>query len=242
MNTLPPLLAALQASWFPPGIAGPVSGASAPKADALVRAINRKARFAQMHMAVLTAIDWSELHDIGRQTVSGGNTRQVHVQLQDASITISHPTAVIDHAYLAFDGLTAAVVNVTDTLGRMFNEVYGLGLDPRRASLFAVNTERCVATSALGTILNDPLHTDWLRRVRDLRGRCQHDDVDGVLLNPGGPLSIRNPPIIDTAYSWSTPPQPTLITDYAQQACTACEACMTAVINAVLSNPASPMT
>jgi hypothetical protein len=76
--------------------------------------------------------------------------------------------------------LIAAVVNMTDTLGRLVNLAYSLGIDPRRASLLAVR-DRCNATSSLGVILNDTQYTDRLRKVRDLRGRCQHADIEVIL-------------------------------------------------------------
>ena len=84
---------------------------------------------------------------------------------------------MIDHVYLAFDGLTAALVNMTDTLGRLVNLTYSLRINPRRASLLAVR-DQCIATSSLGVVLHDVQYTDWLYKVRDLRGRCQHADVE----------------------------------------------------------------
>ncbi len=180
MSRLAAQLAALQAALVPSTVGGPVPPAVANDVNALIRAIKRKALFAEMHMALLTGIDWAQIDDIGRRPGGGMEPARLKIPLSEASLIIEHPGAVIDHVYLAFDGLTAALVNMTDTLGRLVNLAYSLGIDPKRASILAVR-DRCSPTSSLGLVLNDVQHTDWLLKVRDLRGRCQHADVDEIL-------------------------------------------------------------
>lgn len=148
MNRLTAQLPALQAAMCPTTVGGPVPPPVANEVNALIRAISRKARFAEMHMALLTGIDWDRIDDIGRRTGGAADRAHLKVPLSEASLIIEHPGAVIDHVYLAFDGLTAALVNMTDTLGRLANLAYSLGIDPRRASLLAVR-DQCIPASSL---------------------------------------------------------------------------------------------
>lgn len=240
MNRLLAQLPALQAALSLPRTGASVLAVSSSDVDALIRAIKRKVMFAETHMALLAGIEWERVDGIGRRTSGGVEPDRLSVRLSEASLLIEHPGAVIDHVYLAFDGLTAALVNMTDTLGRLLNLAYGLGIDPRRASLVAVR-DRCTATSSLGVILNDPQYTKWLERVRDLRGRCQHADVEDILTSGTGPYSRRGQPYIDQAYSWSDPAQQTPIVSYAQDAVRAAEHCIVSAVTAILSSPQSPI-
>lgn len=207
MNRLPAQLSALQTALVPSSGGGPVPAALSSDIDALIRAIRRKQRFVELHMALLVGIDWNQIDDLGRRSSGVADPTRLRIPLSEASLIIEHPGAVIDHVYLAFDGLIAAVVNMTDTLGRLVNLAYSLGIDPRRASLLAVR-DRCNATSSLGVILNDTQYTDWLRKVRDLRGRCQHADIEEILTSSSTILSRRGQPHVDQTYSWRSPAQP----------------------------------
>ena len=104
-----------------------------------------------------------------------------------------------------------------------------LGIDPRKASLFAVR-DRCSASSSLGTVLRDESHTEWLRKVRDLRGRCQHADIEEILSLRPGAFSHRGEPHVDPAYSWRPPAQQMSIVAYAQDAVQAADLCLDAAI------------
>jgi len=240
VNRLTAQLPALQAVMVPATLGGPVPLPAADEVNALIRAISRKAKFAEMHMALLTGIDWDRFDDLGRRPA--GATVPVHlkVPLSEASLTIEHPGAAIDHVYLAFDGLTAALVNMTDTLGRLVNLTYSLGIHPMKASLLAVR-DQCNPTSSLGVVLHDSQHTDWLRKVRELRGRCQHADVEEILTTRAGALSRRGEPYVDQAYSWQSPAQSTSIVIYAQAAVQSADSCLDATIGGILMNPVSPM-
>ena len=120
MSHLADQLAALQSALIPSIVGGPVPPPAASDIDPLIRAIRRKARFAEMHMALLAGINWEQIDDIGRRS-GGVDPARLKITLSDSSLVIEHPGAVIDHVYLAFDGLTAALVNMTDTLGRSVN-------------------------------------------------------------------------------------------------------------------------
>ena len=240
MNRLRARLPALDAAMVPNTAGGHVPVAVMGEVRALIRAINRKARFAEMHLAVLNGIDWDQCDDLGRRLVGATDPVQLKVLLSEAVLILEHPTAAVDHAYLAFDGLTAALVNMTDTLGRALNVAYGLRLHPRQASLIAVRAQ-CNPASPLGVVLHDPQNTEWLLKVRELRGRCQHADVEEVLTTRAGALSRRGEPYVDQAYSWRTPAQATSIMLYAQEAVQAADTCLDAAIGGVLANPTNPM-
>ena len=239
MSLLTDQLDALLAVLVPFAVGPPASGVTGD-VEALIRAIGRKERFVHMDIALLAGIDWQQIDDIGRHSGTGPSPVRLRIPLAEAALTIEHTGAVIDHVYLAFDGLTAALVNMTDTLGRLVNRAYDLGIDPRRSSLLAIG-DQCLPTSSLGLVLNDVQYTDWLRKVRELRGRCQHADIEEVLTSRTQALSRRGEPYVDQAYSWRSPPRPTALLTYAREAARAADACLDASIAAILATPENPM-
>ena len=240
MNRVTARLPALRTAIIPPTGGGLVPMTVVGDVGALIRAIARKAKFADMHMALLSGIDWERYDDLGRRPAGNADPVRLKVPLSEASIMIEHPGAAIDHVYLAFDGLIAALVNMTDTFGRLVNAAYLLGIDPRQASLFAVR-DRCSASSSLGTVLRDLRHTEWLLKVRQLRGRCQHADIEEVLTLRPGAFSRRGEPHVDPAYSWRTPAQRMSIVAYARDAVQAADLCLDATIEGILVSPGSPI-
>jgi hypothetical protein len=202
--------------------------------------MKRKATFAEIHLALLHGIKWDQVDGVGRRLAGEPDPRHLSVRLPEASLVIEHPDAVTDHVYLAFDGLTAAVVNMADTFGRLVNAVYQLNINPKQASLFAIR-DRCTVTSSLGSVLHDLKNIEWLRKVRDMRGRCQHADIEDVLTLDSGPYAQRGQPIVDRAYSWVIPARPTPVLVYAQEAIAAAESCLLAATSAILLSPRNPI-
>jgi hypothetical protein len=147
--------------------------------------------------------------------------------------------AAIDLVYLAFDGLIASLVNMTDTLARLLRLTYGLGLEERGTTLMSVRGI-CTSDSSLGVMLSDPQYMAWLKKVRDLRGRCQHRDIEEILISRSAPYGRRGEPVVDEGYSWRTPPQETPIVSYALEATEAARLCILAVIDAVCACPSNP--
>jgi hypothetical protein len=207
---------------------------------AFIQGIERKMRFVELHMAVLDGIEWDRVESIGRQASGTNQRNHLTIRLADAALMIEHTEAVIDHVYAAFDGLMAAVVNMTDTMGRLINSRYAIGIHPRRASLLSLKNY-CSAASPLFAVVNDPVHNDWLGKIRDLRGRCQHADVEHVLVTAEGPYSRRGQPLIPDSYCWRSPPIAMPIVDYSQQAAQAAEDTLLAVISAVIAAPSNPL-
>jgi len=125
-------------------------------------------------------------------------------------------------------------------LGRAINLAYGLNIPPRQASLIAIRGQ-CNPVSVLGVVLNDPQYTDWLPKIRDLRGRCQHADVEEVLTTRAGALSRRGEPY---AISNLEQEMSAALADShaeAQEAVQAADVCLDAAIGAILTNPANPL-
>ena len=100
MNRLPAQLAALQAALVPPSGSGPVPAALHSDIDALIRAIRRKRRFVEMHMALLIGIDWNQIDELGRRSSGVTDPTRLRIPLSEASLIIEHPGAVIDHVFV----------------------------------------------------------------------------------------------------------------------------------------------
>ncbi len=206
---------------------------------ACVNAINRKCLFASHHMRILNGIDWSRAGSIGRLG-GAGETERMIIQLQESSLHLTHPGAVVDQVYMALDGLTAASVNAIDSLARLVNQAYGMGIRERQASILAVR-DRSRAGSPLGIVLHDATLMGWLKGVRDLRGECQHADVEGVLIRPAGRFASGGEPQIPADYAWGSPPVATPVVKYATDVLAAAEATLIACIRAVIAAPTDPV-
>lgn len=240
MNRVLGQLEPLKAALFLPSATAPAIVPNPEQATALIGGIIRKVSFAKMHLDLLRGVDWARVDGVGRRSV-GGSPEHLTIPLDDARLVLEHSGAVIDHVFLAFDGLTAALINMTDTLGRFINLVYRLGIDPKRASLIAVR-DQCSRSSSLGTVLHDPTNTEWLKRVRDMRGRCQHADVESVLKSDSGSYVRRRQPCVDSSYCWWVPAADTFILRYAQDATDAAANSMATAISAILARPHDPIS
>lgn len=206
-----------------------------------VYGIDRKCKFAAVHIQILSGVDWERVDGLGRGHCKTTSPELLRVDLDDATLELHHPQAVADHVYLAIDGLTAAVVNMTDTFARLINVVYGLKISERGASLFAVR-DKCAPNSPLGSVLHDGQHCTWLKCVRELRGRCQHADVEEALLNPSGCFARRHEPHVPSVYCWQNPIADMPVTEYAKAAANAAETTLITAIRAVVAHSGNPVT
>lgn len=240
MNRLLNQMSGFQAAVMSPPPTGPLPPATVNELSAFICGIERKIRFVQLHLAVLAGVRWDRVESIGRRVSGGTQSNHLTIPLAEASLTIEHADAVIDHVYVSFDGLTAAVVNMTDTMGRLINLRYAVGVDPKKASLLSLKNY-CSPTSPLAGVVNDARHNDWLKKVRDLRGRCQHADVEHVVVATESSYARRGQPVIPSGYDWQTPPRALPILDYAQAAAQSAENTVIAVIAAVLAAPSNPL-
>ncbi len=178
-----------------------------------MRASRRKCLIVLQHEAVISGVDWSELDDLGRTSPLTGHTNTLKIELLDASLVVRHGSAAVDQVYIAFDGFVTGIVNVTDTLGRLLNLCFHLQILEKQATLFAIRDK--VKGSPLGHILADPTRVDWLKRVRELRGQCQHAELEDVLFRPSGVLGRCEEPCVRSTFALSNPPRDTKVTEYA---------------------------
>jgi len=97
----------------------------------------------------------------------------------DWLITVKSPKAGTIIRFMAFSGAVSSCVNAADTLGRYLRKAYGInGLNERGASLKAVRN-RLRVQSALHSVLSDSPGLEWMEKVRDLRGECEHGMLAG---------------------------------------------------------------
>lgn len=232
---LPPLQRVLASAVA----ASPPGSVDVTCVDRYIRGMRRKCLFATVHLQLLQTVDWSQIDGLGRETGGIRPPDALIVSLRDSKLEIRHPGAVIEHVYLATDGLVAAVVNLTDTFGRLVNEVYQLGIAERQASLVALRN-KCLPTSSLGQVLHDPLHDGWLRYVKDLRGRCQHADLEEVLTTPRSCLGTRAEPHVPSKYCWQHPSVDMPLAAYARVVSQAAELTLIASCRAITSCTTNP--
>lgn len=84
---------------------------------------------------------------------------------------------------VAVDGVVTSCVNAADTLGRLLNLVFRLGINQRKANLPLVS-EKIGEASPLGRVLKQQPGHAWMIPLRSLRGECQHGDISAVLQVP----------------------------------------------------------
>jgi len=178
-----------------------------------IHAAKRKCQNVLWHQTIIAGVDWGRLDDLGRTSPLTGDTETLTIELPEASLIVRHRGAAVDQVYVAFDGFIAGIVNVTDTLGRLLNFCFDLQINDRGATLFAVRDK--VKDSLLGQVLADPTRMNWLKGVRELRGQCQHAELEEVLVDSSGVLGRCEEPCVPYKFVWSNPPRDTPVTEYA---------------------------
>ncbi len=184
--------------------------------EPFVRAAKRKWQNVLLHQAMISGVNWGELDDIGRTSPLSGQTNTLKIELPDANLVVSHRSAVVDHVYVAFDGFVAGMVNITDTLGRLLNVCFDLNIPERKVTLIAIRNK--VEASPLGQVLADPRRMNWLKHVRELRGRCQHADLEDVLIHNCAAFGRSAEPCVPVDYMWLNRANDTPLTKYATDA------------------------
>lgn len=204
--------------------------------DPYVQSMHHRCGFAEVHGCVVLGIPWPEVNECGRRPSPSSQPNTVSIALREAQLILEHPSAVCDHAYMAFDGLVGAVANITDTLGRTLNACYGLGIPARQANLFKVRAG-CTAGSALHRLLDDSARTEWLTKTRELRGRCQHADVVQVLQRRDSALGASVEPLVPAEYDWRAPPQDRELSDYSRELLSVGERFIVDCVEVIINDP-----
>lgn len=154
----------------------------------LIYSIQRKCRFATHHLDVLSNIEWLRMSQIGAVNRATNQTETMTITVNEfISIETKDREATLNLAMIAFDGVVASCVNIADTVGRLVNMAYHLGIEPRYATMPNVLSEIDPQCN-LATALNGYADYDQLLEMRSLRGECQHADIVNVLRTPERPL------------------------------------------------------
>jgi hypothetical protein len=90
MNRLPPQLQALKTAWLATGTI-PAIAATPDEIEAFTRGILRKRQFVEMHLALLRAIDWNVVDDVGRKIAGGPDAVRLNVALSEATLITITP-------------------------------------------------------------------------------------------------------------------------------------------------------
>lgn len=160
-----------------------------------VQSIRWKIRFLDHHSALLCAVQWDKVGRLGSVCIPED---MVDLRVKDGLLmrlgTSETVTMII---WTSFDGAVAACVNACDTLGRLINRVYGLGIDEHRANLPGV-ANKLNAKCPLGVPMYQEPGLQWMKPLRSLRGRCQHADLSEVLLQGYGSSALE--PLVHRDY------------------------------------------
>lgn len=167
--------------------------------------IDWKLRFLEHHFRLVGSIDWSRLAEVDRQIpTSDGQRTEVHeIRCGDTGeigVQLHRQHEGVFMSLVAVDGVVASCVNAADTLGRLLNLVFRLGVDQRRANLPLVS-EEIQEASPLGRVLKQQPGHAWMVPIRSLRGECQHGDISAVLQVPDHDLG-------------GVPSEPHVVADY----------------------------
>ncbi len=135
------------------------------------------------HCRFLGNVEFSELHSIGNLDEEDEGLKITCGHSEGVIIEIRNLDAGKLVVFNALDGMVAASVNIVDTLGRMLNEVYELGIQEREANLPVVY-DKLPTGAPLKLVLGDPAGVEWMKPLRRMRGECQHSVIASVVELP----------------------------------------------------------
>lgn len=104
---------------------------------------------------------------------------------------------------IAFEHAVSTVVNMTDVLAVLLNEIWRTALRPNQTNIYSVQKTRA------GQLSNRPIASglrpgDWLDEARSIRARCQHRDPTRILeqvTRLGAPLAGDPPRVRADAFA-----------------------------------------
>jgi hypothetical protein len=170
---------------------GPNSNREADRLSSFAESIRWKLRFLQHHCGFISNVRWTDVCRLGTpgfadpvRVVCGEDTDDGCVVLEFRTLD-SGRMAVLS----CFDGIVGACVNSVDTLARILNLAYGLGLEERRANLPMV-AQKVDEGCAVGSVLTSDPGVDWMAPVRLLRGECQHANIAVVIREPDSGFGV----------------------------------------------------
>jgi hypothetical protein len=164
---------------------GPESSAEINRLSSFAESIRWKLRFLQHHCGFIGNVVWG---DVSRLRTPGFvDPVRVACGERDDGDCVVLELRTQDSGRMAllssFDGIVGACVNSVDTLARMLNLAYRIGLNERNANLPMV-ARRVECNCPVGLVLRRNPGIDWMSPVRELRGECQHGEISAVIREP----------------------------------------------------------
>lgn len=144
----------------------------------LERSIRAKLHIAEHNGALLSSASLEQLD--GAEDPLSDHPRSVTlISDDDWEITVKSPMAAALIRYMAFSGAVSSCVNAADTMGRYLRVAYGIDDLPMRTASLKAICSRLLAPSALHTVLSESPGLEWMEKLRELRGECQHGKLAG---------------------------------------------------------------
>lgn len=145
----------------------------------LERSIRVKLHMAEHNAALLSRASLEQLNRV-EDALADSPRRPVTLISDDHwEITIKSPFAGALVRYMAFSGAVSSCVNAADTLGRYLRMAYGIDDLPVKAASLKAVRNRLLIPSSLHTVLSDSPGLEWMEKLRNLRGECQHGKLAG---------------------------------------------------------------
>lgn len=206
----------------------------------LIYSIQRKCRFAAHHLDVLSNIDWQRVSLIGTVNRATNRSETMTITVNKfISIETKDREATLNLAMIAFDGVVASCVNIADTVGRLVNVAYDLGIDRRYATMPTV-LDKIDPQCKLATAIKSYADYDELLDMRRLRGECQHADIVNVLRTPETPWDGPDvEPCVPPGFAQSRSQQDRQVSRYSAFAVSNAERFLVTVSQVITSDPIS---
>lgn len=165
-------------------------GKSLPiEAGDYVRSICRRLDYMTLQRDIILAIDWGTFSNAGIFDHRVGKVACTEIDIKGSDgnsqlkICIANREFCTSIVYKAFDDIVCGAINMQDTMGRLLNEIHGMRVNERQATLGKLREEAKDACD-FAKFLDQSVDYSQLRLLRDLRGKLQHSAFEHVLRLP----------------------------------------------------------
>ena len=161
-----------------------------------VESIRWKMKFLDHYSTLLCNVRWESIGNLSLTACKHEDMVDLHVN--DGLLLRLGSSRSAEMVVLAsFDAAVAACVNSCDTLGRLINLVYGLGIHGFLESLPNV-AKKVDPNCPLGVVMHAESGLDSIKFLRGLRGECQHAYLSEVLFQGYGSSALE--PVVAGQY------------------------------------------
>lgn len=161
----------------------------------LGESVVRKVHFVDLHYQVLAEYKWHNLPVIQNSPMNTAGIDASERMGLDGEEMFAAEILVLN----AVTGAISSCVNAVDTLALLLNLVYQFGIHSNRANMPHV-AEKVPADSPLGSVVLVDPGSEWMRPLRGLRGKCQHDDITHILTNAWVGVGVALEPSVNHQY------------------------------------------